>query len=55
MIVNLIFKFKFATMAEPYFESIGINYVGIIDGHDIKALTEIFEKIKKDSTKAKMK
>lgn len=39
-------KFKFATMAEPYFESIGINYVGIIDGHNIQALTEILERVK---------
>ena len=39
-------KFKFATMAEPYFESIGINYVGIIDGHNIQALTEILESVK---------
>ena len=39
-------KLKFATMAEPYFESIGINYVGIIDGHDIETLTEIFERVK---------
>lgn len=39
-------KFKFATMAAPYFESIGINYVGIVDGHDIRALADIFEKVK---------
>ncbi|MBQ8525201.1 MAG: 1-deoxy-D-xylulose-5-phosphate synthase [Clostridia bacterium] len=39
-------RFKFATMAAPYFESIGINYVGIIDGHNIEALTEIFERVK---------
>ena len=39
-------KFKFATIAAPYFESIGINYVGIIDGHNIESLVEIFERVK---------
>lgn len=39
-------RFKFATMAAPYFESIGINYVGIIDGHNIEALVEILERVK---------
>ena len=39
-------KLKFATMAAPYFESIGIKYIGIVDGHNIKDLCEIFEKVK---------
>lgn len=39
-------KFKFATMAAPYFESIGIKYIGIVDGHNLKDLCEIFEKVK---------
>ncbi len=39
-------KFKYATVAEPYFESIGVKYIGIVDGHNIKNLCEIFEKIK---------
>lgn len=39
-------KLKFATMAAPYFESIGIKYIGIVDGHNIKELCEILEKVK---------
>lgn len=39
-------KLKFATMAAPYFESIGIKYIGIVDGHNIKDLCEILEKVK---------
>ncbi len=39
-------KIKFATIAAPYFESLGITYIGIIDGHDINQLTEIFEAAK---------
>ena len=39
-------KFKLATMAAPYFESIGIKYIGIIDGHDTKELVSILEKVK---------
>jgi len=37
---------KFATIAKPMFEEIGIKYIGIIDGHDIDELTEAFEKAK---------
>ncbi len=40
-------KIKYATIAAPYFESIGITYIGIIDGHDINQLTEIFEAAKR--------
>ncbi len=39
-------KFKLATMAAPYFESIGIKYVGIIDGHNTAELVSILEKVK---------
>ena len=39
-------RIKFATIAAPYFEAIGITYIGIIDGHDINQLTEIFEAAK---------
>ena len=39
-------KFKLATMAAPYFESIGIKYVGIIDGHNTEELVSILEKVK---------
>ncbi len=39
-------RIKYATIAAPYFESIGITYIGIIDGHDINQLTEIFEAAK---------
>ncbi len=39
-------KFKLAAVAAPYFESIGIKYVGIIDGHNIEELTNIFNQVK---------
>ncbi|MBQ7901773.1 MAG: 1-deoxy-D-xylulose-5-phosphate synthase, partial [Clostridia bacterium] len=39
-------KLKLAAMAAPYFESIGIKYIGIIDGHNIEELVSIFEKVK---------
>ncbi len=39
-------KFNYATVANPYFESIGVKYIGIVDGHNIRNLCEIFEKIK---------
>lgn len=31
----------------PFFEQYGLNYIGPIDGHNIKDLIEVFEKIKK--------
>lgn len=37
---------KFATVASPMFEELGIKYIGIIDGHDIDELTSAFEKAK---------
>lgn len=37
---------KFATMAEPVFECLGIKYIGMIDGHDIDDMTDAFEKAK---------
>lgn len=47
---SFIKKFKstlnYATVAEPYFESIGVKYIGIIDGHNIQNLCDVFEKIK---------
>ena len=39
-------KLKLATMAAPYFESIGIKYVGIMDGHNTEEMVSIFEKVK---------
>lgn len=39
-------KFKLATMAAPYFESIGIKYIGILDGHNTEELVSILEKVK---------
>lgn len=39
-------KFKLATIAAPYFESIGIKYIGIVDGHNIEELTSILESVK---------
>ena len=39
-------KLKLAAVAAPYFESIGIKYIGIIDGHNIEELTKIFEQVK---------
>ncbi len=39
-------KFKLAAVAAPYFESIGIKYIGIIDGHNIQELTNILNQVK---------
>lgn len=39
-------KFKLATLAAPYFESIGIKYIGIVDGHDINEMCSILESVK---------
>ena len=39
-------KFKLATLAAPYFESIGIKYIGIVDGHNIDEMCSILESVK---------
>jgi len=38
---------KFATLPVPLFENLGFTYLGIIDGHNIRALTNVFERAKK--------
>lgn len=38
---------KFATIKNPLFESLGITYIGIIDGHNIDELTDALFKAKK--------
>ncbi len=37
---------KFATMAAPVFECLGLKYIGIIDGHDIDDMTDALKKAK---------
>lgn len=39
-------RIKFATIAAPYFEALGIKYIGIVDGHNTERLTDIFQKAK---------
>ncbi len=50
VIVKTLKKIKksiaFMTLSSPMFEELGITYLGIIDGHDIDELTEVFEKAK---------
>ncbi len=43
---NIKDKLKYATIAAPLFEQLGLSYMGIIDGNDTRELTEAFEKAK---------
>ncbi len=38
--------FKYSTMAGSIFENLGFTYLGIIDGHDINGLVDVFRRAK---------
>ncbi len=44
---NLKDRIKYATIAAPLFEDLGINYMGIVDGNSIKDVSAALERAKK--------